>query len=194
MVTAELKHKENVINIISNCFDSNKSVNYIVKQDDKRKERIKALVDYSFEVCLDSYGVLLTDDLNGVILFHNSDDKLPVLKEAWLTIQFVFKVTGIGGVQRALKRENYITSFHTKESEYIYIWFIGVKADHQSQGIGSKLIQEIVSKSKKENKPIFLETSVEKNLPFYLKHGFELYHTADESVYGYKLYFLRRYP
>ena len=52
MIKAGKIHKEKVIEILSECFEKNKSVNWIVKQDSKRKERIRDLIDYSFETCI----------------------------------------------------------------------------------------------------------------------------------------------
>lgn len=176
------------------CFDTNKTVNWIVKQDSKRKERIRSLMDYSFETCVDAEQIYLTDDENGVIICSMSEDKLPFLEEAYLTARFVLQVTGIDGIAKALKREEYIKSFHPQDYEYIYLWFIAVDKTQQHQGIGTEMINCIIGKSEQQNLPIYLETSTEANLPFYLKHGFEIYHVSEEEMFGFKLYFLRRVP
>ena len=193
MIKADEKHKGRVKDLLADCFASNKSVNYIVKQDEKRMERVRALIDYSFDFCINSDGVYLTDDLSGVVISHHSDDKLPVFEEWLLTFKFIFRVSGITGIDRALKREKYIKSFHPQDQEYIYIWFIGVDASQQGKGVGSQLLQHMIDKSVAEQIPVYLETSVEKNLPFYQKHGFEVFH-VEEKLFDYKLYFLRRKP
>ena len=54
-------------------------------------------------------------------------------------------------------------------------------------GKGSLLLEEIIAQSKAEKRPIYLETSVERNLPWYKKHGFEIFNTLDLS---YNLYLL----
>ncbi|WP_018615500.1 GNAT family N-acetyltransferase [Segetibacter koreensis] len=194
MIKADKIHKEKVIEILSECFENNKSVNYVVKQDSKRKERIRDLMDYSFEACIDAGEIYITDDLTGVIICSNSADKLPILEEALLTVQFVWKVTGIEGIKKALRREQYINQFHPKDEEFIYLWFIGLKKTEQGQGVGSGMLQEIINRSNNEKIPIYLETSNEQNLNFYKKHGFEVYHISPEEMFGFKLYFLRRLP
>lgn len=194
MIKADKTHKEKVIEILSECFETNKTVNWIVKQDSKRKERIRDLMDYSFETCLEAGQIYLTDDLTGVIIFSNSDDKLPILEEAYLTIQFVLKVTGIEGIGRALRREEYISQFHPKDEEFIYIWFIGLKKTEQGRGVGSAMLQEVINRSNDEKIPVYLETSNEQNLNFYKKYGFKVYHISPEDMFGFKLYFLRRLP
>ncbi|MDB5245985.1 MAG: family N-acetyltransferase [Segetibacter sp.] len=194
MIKAGKIHKQVAIDILSECFESNKTVNYIIKQDSRRKERIRDLIDYSFDACINCGQTYFTDDFSGVIICSMSDDKLPILEEALLTAQFVLKVTGIEGIGKALKREQYIQQFHPDESEFLYIWFIGLKKTEQGKGVGSQLLQEIINKSNEQKVPVYVETSSERILNFYKKFGFEVYHVADEEVFGYKLYFLRRFP
>lgn len=51
MKKATYRDKDLIVDILAKSFDTNQSVNYIVKQDNRRLQRIKALMDYSFEVC-----------------------------------------------------------------------------------------------------------------------------------------------
>lgn len=194
MIRADKIHKEKVIEILSHCFETNKSVNWIVKQDSKRKERIRYLMDYSFEACINCGQIYITDDLTGVIVCSNSDDKLPILEEAYLTVQYVWRVTGVDGIGKALKREQYINQFHPQDEEFLYIWFIGLKKTEQGKGTGSAMLQEVLDKSNKEQIPVYVETSNERNVNFYKKHGFEVYHLPPEDMFGFNLYFMRRLP
>ena len=191
MIKAGPEHKERIIEILAECFDRNKSVNWIVKQDDKRKERVKVLLDYSVDICLNSDLVFLTDDLAGVILCHSSDDRLPVLQETLLSLKLILKVTGLAGIVKAFKREKYIRSFHPRE-EYIYIWFIGVDKTARRRGVGGTLVKHILEISNHGKRPVYLETSVEENLAFYQHFGFELYKEAEEEIFGFPLYFLKK--
>ena len=194
MIKADKIHKEKVIEILSECFETNKSVNWIVKQDSKRKERIRYLMEYSFEACIETGQIYLTEDLTGVIICSNSDDKLPILEEAYLTVQYVLKVTGVDGIAKALRRESYINQYHPQDEEFLYIWFIGLEKTEQGKGIGSAMLQEVIDKSNKEKIPVYVETSNESSLNFYKKHGFEVYHIPPEDMFGFILYFMRRLP
>lgn len=194
MIEAGKIHKEKIIEILSECFESNKTVNWIVKQNSKRKERIRHLMDYSFDACIKTGRIFITDDLTGVIICSNCDDKLPILEEAYLTLRFVLKVTGIGGIAKTLRREKYINQFHPQDEEFIYLWFIGLKKTEQGRGVGSEMLQEVINRSNDEQIPIYLETSTEKNLNFYKKHRFEVYHISPTDMFGFNLYFLKRLP
>ena len=48
MVKAIYSDKPLVVDILSKSFNDNKSINYIVKQDGKREERLRKLMEYSF--------------------------------------------------------------------------------------------------------------------------------------------------
>jgi hypothetical protein len=50
MKKANYHDKDLLVDILTKSFETNQSVN-IVKQDKKRIKRIRALMDYSFEVC-----------------------------------------------------------------------------------------------------------------------------------------------
>lgn len=51
MLRADYNDKDRVVDILVSSFDDNKSVNYIIKQDTKRTQRIKRLMEYSFDIC-----------------------------------------------------------------------------------------------------------------------------------------------
>jgi hypothetical protein len=71
MRRATVNDRQLVIDILKKSFDDNKSVNYVVKQDQKRKDRIKGLMEYSFDVCNAFGEVWMSEDLQacGLILF-----------------------------------------------------------------------------------------------------------------------------
>lgn len=62
MRSATRNDKLLITDLLSASFNDNLSVNYIVRQDEKRKRGIRALIDYSFEVCYRFGEVLLSDD------------------------------------------------------------------------------------------------------------------------------------
>lgn len=62
MKKANLEDRKLIVDILTESFDANHSVNYIIKQDSKRKKRIQALMNYSFDVCRAFGDVFLSDD------------------------------------------------------------------------------------------------------------------------------------
>ncbi len=155
-----------VVDILAKSFDTNKSVNYIIKQDSKRKKRIWALMSYSFDVCLAFGDIFLSDDNKACALIVYPDKKKSNLKSTFLDVKLILYAVGFGNIGKTLKREKLIGSIQPK-IQMAYLWFIGVDPTAQSRGIGSKLLQEVIDFSNSNNRPIYLETSTVKNLPWY---------------------------
>jgi len=188
MIKADKDHKSHVIEILTNSFEDNQSVNYIVKQDSKRKGRIRALMDYSFEICYMFGAVYLSDDKKGCALVLYPDQKKFSIKSTLLDVQLLLNAIGLTRVGKAMSRESAIKSNYPNEPIY-YLWFLGVFNADQNNGVGSQLLKEIIQDSQKQQKPIYLETSTIKNIPWYQKFGFSIYQELD---FGYKLFMLRR--
>src|SRR5665213_1714148 len=113
-----------VVNILTQSFDDNQSVNYIVKQDDKRIQRIRVLMDYSFEICSLFGAVYLSNDKKACALILFPDQKRTTLKTILLDLKLILFCVGLSGIKKALSRESLIKKIQPKEKMY-YIWFIG---------------------------------------------------------------------
>jgi len=187
MIHADYNDKESIVKMLAYSFDDNKSVNYIIPQDEKRNERIKRLMEYSFEVCYSFGKVFMSDDKKACALIVLPDKKKTTLQSVFLDLKLILFCTGLANVKKAMSRESKIKKLQPKEQMY-YLWFIGVMPEDQGKGIGSKLLNEIIDESKSMKRSICLETSTLKNLPWYRKFGFSVYNELD---LGYKLFFLK---
>ena len=187
MIKATEVDKPLVIQILTSSFHDNKSVNFIVKQDENWFRRIQALMAYSFEVCIRFGKVYLSDDRAACALVLFPDEKKTTLDAILLDIQLVFATIGLNRVFKVLGRESKVKKLHPKERLY-YIWFIGVDPQYHRLGIGSKLLKEILSDAKSRDRMPCLETSTPRNVPWYQSFGFEFY---DQLDLGYTLYFLK---
>ena len=153
MKNADYKDKYLIIDILTKSFDTNQSVNYIAKQDEKRLKRISALMDYSFEVCYLFGDVFLSDDRKACALILYPDKKKTTFKSVLLDIKLILSCIGVENIKKALVRESKIKQLQPKELMY-YLWFIGVDPEYQNEGIGSIFLNEIIkdSKHKQRNK------------------------------------------
>jgi len=188
MIKATIEDKRLIVNILASSFDDNTSVNYIIKQGYNRKERLRRLMEYSFDVCYSFGEVFLSVDKKACALVVYPDKKKTTLKSILLDAKLIISCIGLKNIKKTLARESKIKKIQPKEM-MCYLWFIGVDPEYQNEGIGSNLLKEIIEDSKQKNRPIYLETSTLKNLPWYKKFGFYIYHELDLS---YKLFFLKR--
>ena len=188
MKKATKKDRKLVIEILTNSFDENQSVNYIVKADHKRKQRIKALMAYSFDICSQFGEVYLNEQKTGCALIMYPHKKKTTLKAIWLDLMLVINSIGISRAGKAMTRETQIKSRYPKEPFY-YLWFIGIDRSAQHQGEGSRLLSEVIKDAEEQNLPILLETSTLKNIPWYNRFNFEVY---DKIEFTYTLFMLKR--
>lgn len=189
MKRAKYHDKERIVHILTQCFENNQSVNYITKQDNNRLNRISALMDYSFEMCYKFGEVFLSEDNNACALILYPDKKKTTFKSILLDLKLILKTIGLANIGKAMKREEEIKKLHFKKLIY-YLWFIGVDPKHQGLGIGTQLMDDLIKDSMRHQRPIYLETSTLKNIPWYEKFGFAIYNELDLT---YKLYFLKRF-
>jgi ribosomal protein S18 acetylase RimI-like enzyme len=188
MKRADPSRKSLVIDILTKSFDDNKSVNYVVKQGPNRETRIRGLMNYSFEVCNAFGDVWISDDDKACALVLYPDKKRTTANAILSDVVMASSVIGLSRVPQVLSRESKIKSFHPK-IPFTYLWFIGVAPEFQNRGAGSQLLNEVMEKSVADHRPIYLETSVSRNLPWYKKHGFEIFKELD---FTYTLYLLRK--
>jgi GNAT superfamily N-acetyltransferase len=188
MIKANYSDRELIVDILSQSFDDNQSVNYIIRQDSRRKERIRRLIEYSFDVCYWYGKVYLSDDKNGCVLIVLPEKKKTSLRSIWLDVKLMIHCLGFSNIMKALSREAKIKKLQSDVPMY-YLWFIGVTCDQQGKGIGGTLMNEVIKESESDGKIICLETSTLLNIPWYQKFGFTIYNELD---LGYKMFFLKR--
>jgi hypothetical protein len=188
MLKAGYSDKGKVVDILSKSFADNKSVNYIIKQDRKRTQRIRKLMEYSFDICYLFGGIFLSEDKEGCALVIMKDKKRTTLKSIFLDVKLILSVIGLSNIKKAMKRESIINKLHPKLPFY-YLWFIGVEPAVQNNGIGTKLMNDVINEAKVNDRSIYLETSTLKNISWYEKLGFAVYHKLN---FGYELFCMKK--
>ncbi|MEJ5962644.1 GNAT family N-acetyltransferase [Pedobacter immunditicola] len=190
MIKATYADKSLVLDILTKSFEKNKSVNYVIRQNHKKFMRIYELMDYSFEQCYLFGEIYLSDDRNACALILYPHQKITTLKTIKLEFKRLFHTISLKNISKTLKRESKIKHIQPK-TNMLYLWFIGVEPKFQHTGLGTKLLKELLDYAQLQQLPVYLETSTIQNLPWYKKHGFQLYHQLDLS---YKLHFLKKVP
>lgn len=186
MREATLADKKLVVEILTESFQDNQSVNYLIPND-SRNARIRALMDYSYETCKLFGKVYVSEDRKGCALVSFPDRKKTTLKSLWLEVKLIFGAIGFGNISKAVNREKEISKNYPSPSLY-YLWFIGVATESQNNGVGGKLMTELLMEAKRMERPLYLETSTLKNVPWYKKFGLNVYNQLD---FGYTLFLIR---
>lgn len=189
MRAASFEDKSLVIDILTESFKENKSVLSVVGND---KSKIPELMGYSFEKGMIDGEIWINDRRTVTLIALYPRRAGFSFRGIKLDIKLLFSVIGLSRLFKILKRERTIKAKQPK-SDFIHLWYIGVLNTHQNRGEGSKMLREFLEMKKKENIPIYLETSTERNLSFYKKMGFELVEKIREEL-PYTLYLFAKNP
>lgn len=185
MRRATQNDREKVVTILLEAFKKNKSVNYIAG---KQEKKIRYLMEYSFDNCMDTGEIFISDDGEACAMIQFQDRKKFSWKSTYLDIQLILKTIGLGNIPKALARESFIKKHYPSEP-FTYLWFIGVNPERQGNGFGTAVLKHVLDYSRTLDRPVYLETSTERNLPWYQKHGMEIYTVSER--FGFPFYFLK---
>ena len=89
------------------------------------------------------------------------------------------KIIGLRQLVKFIHIINLVQKHHPSEAHY-YLQLIGVSPDHQGQGLASKVLTPILTKSDQHGIPCYLETATPSNVGLYRHYGFEvIFHLRD---------------
>lgn len=156
------------------AFEDDPAINWILRQDRKRSEAFNTW----FRLCLRKVSlphdeVYTTDDCSGAALWRPPGVLDIGFIDRLLLLPDIIRVTGIRGFKRFSAFMTAVEEVHPRASHY-YLQMLGVDPDHQGEGIGSALLEPVLHTCDRVRCGAYLETSKERNLGFYRRHGFAL--------------------
>jgi len=78
--------------------------------------------------------------------------------------------------------------------QHTYLWEIGVDPAHQGRGIGTSVLGAVIRRCDAIGAPIYIDTTDERNLSLYLRHGFRVKHHASFAPGACRFWTLLRDP
>lgn len=75
-----------------------------------------------------------------------------------------------------------------------YLCVLGVEPSTQGAGAGAALVRTVIEACDRDRLPAYVESSKERNLPFYERHGFRLVERLDFPLRGPSLWLMWREP
>jgi GNAT superfamily N-acetyltransferase len=116
--------------------------------------------------------VFTTDDRGGVALWGPPDRVRRPLRELARLLPVAPYLAGRHPA-RALRFLAEVDALHPKEPHW-YLATLGAEPARQGTGIGSALLTSTLARIDQEGEPAYLESSKERNVPLYARHGFEV--------------------
>jgi GNAT superfamily N-acetyltransferase len=116
--------------------------------------------------------VYTTDDLAGAAVWGAPDrhrNGLVELAQLLPTAPFLVSRRTV----RALRLLFEVDGLHPKEPHW-YLATLGTAPEYQGRGVGAALLQPVLDRADEDGMPAYLESSKERNVPFYARFGFEV--------------------
>ncbi|MFX1428284.1 MAG: GNAT family N-acetyltransferase, partial [Promethearchaeota archaeon] len=154
--------------VLSRAFYDNPWSIYIIPEDSERREKLKYVYEY----------VIRYDVLYGEV--YSPSSGLEGIA-GWIPFQYIYKTyeaqirsggkkvvekLGVDFYKRSMKLEGFRELLHKRHApfKHWYLDSIGVDPEFQGKGHASILLRAMFARVEKENLPIYLETSTEKNI------------------------------
>lgn len=192
MKKVEQKDKELVMQIITNSYRNNPSVLAVIKNDNKKEKRIRALAEYVFNTAYSRNGIYISTDKTGVAICYPHKNRKNTIKDYGNQIKLMLEAIGFDRVLKVKRRASYIEQQRPVDGNYLYFWFFGVTDEGKGRGAAIELRNKIFNEAYQKQLPIYLETSVLKNKIVYERFGFEVYHTWKERVTSPEIWFMKK--
>jgi ribosomal protein S18 acetylase RimI-like enzyme len=158
---------------LADAFSSDPVIGWLIPFDvDNRADRLLTFFTSMARSYLrrDKHVYLAGDGMGAAMWSAPGSWALPMSEIARETVP---AVRAFGrNLPRALRTQLEAESEHPKDPKHWYLAYLGVRCDSQGQGIGSLMLREVLDQADANGVPAYLESSNEKNLTLYERHGF----------------------
>lgn len=191
MIRAEKEDKSLVVDILLEAFEPLKednSINFVVKQDKNRKERMRVLMQYLFDKAMRTGAVFLSNNRASCLLISYADKDTFSFEKLVSTLNLVFNCIGVARVRKVLRRQA-VVQRNYPAGNYIRPMIFAVKNEYKGTTTAAKLIMEVFRNFKNNELPVIVDTASEDHVKLYQKFGLKTY--KKEQELGFPIYLMR---
>jgi ribosomal protein S18 acetylase RimI-like enzyme len=166
--------------------------------DGDRRRRVQAwffpaAVNYGMR-----YGRVYTDEAAGcgAMWLPPGDTDMPVLRLMRVGLMLMPLKAGLPSFSRLDAMGRALDERHKLDvqGDHWYLWLLGVDPPRQGQGLGSRLVRPVLDQADAGGVACYLDTTLERNLTFYRRLGFEVAFAGQIPKGGPPFWTLRRDP
>lgn len=166
--------------VLARAFTDDPPFHWVFRDNETRHDRLTALFGLALVgVFLPKGEVYTTTDLGGAALWEPRPGEPAGDDEG----AFAAAMAASGFLpEEADRMQTYLGMMgdaHPEEPAHWYLGVLGVDLPRQGQGIGSACMAPVLARLDDAGDPAYLESSNEKNLPLYERHGFRVVGVLD---------------
>jgi GNAT superfamily N-acetyltransferase len=191
IVPAEI---EALTDCVTRAFDDDPVMNFVVKHDERRLERIRVICRmFLTKLCLPHGEVYTTDALEGGAFWVPPGKYRTDILANLRLVPDMIRAAGIGRLPLVVSVLDAAEKKHPHEPHF-YLPLLGVEPASQGRGIGTALMQPVLERCDREGIPAYLESSKERNVPLYERNGFRVTEVLELPKGGPPLWLMWRDP
>ena len=163
---------EPVTDTLARAFDDDPVMGWLFPDDETRLKKSRKFFLLRLKQFLPQGDVYTTADYSGGAIWAVPGQwHLPALA----TLQMIAVLAPAVGSRgpRAVRGMMQVDAEHPSAPHY-YLAVLGTEPEMQGQGIGSALMQPVLETCDCDEIPAYLESSKERNVAFYSRHGFKV--------------------
>lgn len=191
MIRATADDRTTVVDILVEAFEPLKeenSINLVVKQDDRRAERMRILMEYLFDKAMRTGEVFLSDNRASCLLITYAHKDTFSWSKVRSTVRLALKCIGIERIGKVLRRQR-IVQRNYPEGAYIRPMIFAVRKEYKGTVTAAKLIMQVFTDFKDNQLPVIVDTASEDHVRLYQKFGLRIFN--QEKELGFPIYLLR---
>jgi GNAT superfamily N-acetyltransferase len=163
---------DGVCRALARAFGDDPVMSWMFPADDGRVDKNERFFKLRVRGVLDQDEVYTTDDYAAAAVWTLPEQwEIPPLEGLW----FGLRVLPMVGRRAPILIRGWaeVEKAHPKEPHY-YLAILGTEPDMQGRGVGSAVMQPVLDTCDRDEIPAYLESSKERNVAFYARHGFRV--------------------
>jgi len=163
-----------VSSMLARSFDDDPVWRYVLPSERLRGGGLEAYIAIQLRTDYLAFGsVWTTDRLEGAALWAPPGEPMRTGLSAIIPILPLLRYAGARGAWRSIALLSAVEELHPKVPHW-YLSVLGTDPPHQRRGIASALMAPALRRCDEGGFGAYLESSKERNLAFYNRHGFEV--------------------
>jgi GNAT superfamily N-acetyltransferase len=171
--TATLRDRDALRGMLVRAFDRDPLTNWYVRKDARREEGMSRLFDWYLGQALPLGHCHTTPDHSAAALWMGPGKWKLSLSRQIALLGETLHVVGVPRLFSRIPRIQKLQQKHPSDPHY-YLAVLGTEPGVQGHGLGSAVLREGVLRCDEAGLPAYLETSSERNVPLYERHGFQV--------------------
>ena len=163
---------DGVAGVLARAFHDDPVMSWFFPDDRRRVRLNERFFKLRVRGLLEQEEVYTTDDHAGAAVWALPERwEMPPLEG----LLFALRVLPLTGLRARLLTRGWaiVERAHPKEPHY-YLAILGTEPDIQGRGVGSALLEPVLESCDRDEIGAFLESSKERNIAFYARHGFRV--------------------